>query len=465
MLAEDLLVAVINARRDGLRSEYYHGPEIKNYLRSLRIAFAPTMRQLADIDLLLTDAFMTFGSNLLSGRTDPKALDSDWMLSPRSRDMAAALQQALSQNNIQKALADLAPSYPVYQRTRAALAHYRSLEAAGGWPMIDNGPKLEPGMRSPRVQTLRTYLKITGDLKDSAVGADEYLYDETIIEAVNRFQDRHGLRPDSVLGPRTLAAMNVPVSSRIEQLEFNLERWRWLPEDLGQRYVLVNIPDFKMSVIENGNTVMDSKVVVGMSKRPTPILTADMEYVVFSPYWHVPRTIAVEDKLPVLRKNPYSLRKQGIRVFSGGREVDPGSVNWNAVNKSNFPYTLRQDPGPSNALGSIKFIFPNRHSVYLHDTSSPHLFERMQRTYSSGCVRIETPYALAEYLLRNDPGWTPDAIKKAAGTGRERRVDLPSSITIHMLYWTAWGEEDGSVQFRNDIYDRDPALASALFAI
>jgi murein L,D-transpeptidase YcbB/YkuD len=166
-----------------------------------------------------------------------------------------------------------------------------------------------------------------------------------------------------------------------------------------------------------------------------------------------------------LRKNPYSLRKQGIRVFSGGREVDPGSVNWNAVNKSNFPYTLRQDPGPSNALGSIKFIFPNRHSVYLHDTSSPHLFERMQRTYSSGCVRIETPYALAEYLLRNDPGWTPDAIKKAAGTGRERRVDLPSSITIHMLYWTAWGEEDGSVQFRNDIYDRDPALASALFAI
>jgi murein L,D-transpeptidase YcbB/YkuD len=465
MLAEDLLVAVLNANRDGLRMQYYHGEEIKTQLRSLRIAFAPTVRQLADFDLLLTDTFLTFGSDLLRGRIDPKALDKDWVLSPRSRDMSAVLEQALAQNNIHRTLADLSPTYAGYTRTRAALAHYRSLHAGGGWPVIGGGRKLEPGMHSPRVQELRTRLQISGDLADTLPTADQYLFDDNLVEALRRFQERHGLRPDGVLGPRTLAALNVPVSERIRQLEFNLERWRWLPEDLGQRHVLVNIPNFRMSVIENGREIIGSKVVVGMAKRPTPILTADMQYLVFSPYWHVPRTIAVEDKLPMLRKNPYSLRKQGIRVFSGGREIDPGGIDWNSISKNSFPYSLRQDPGPANALGGIKFMFPNRHSVYLHDTSAPHLFNRVQRTYSSGCVRVETPYELAEYLLRDHSDWTVENIKKASKTGRERRVDLTGSIPVHMLYWTAWSGEDGAVNFRNDIYERDIALSEALLTI
>lgn len=465
LLAEDLLVAVLNAKRDGLRAEYYHGKALTNHLRSLRIAFTPTTRQLADIDLLLSDAFLSFGSDLLSGRTNPKQIDKDWVLTPRSQDLTQVLQQALAQQKVQQALADLSPKHSAYARTRASLAHYRTLETMGGWPVLSNGKKLEAQMRSPRVQELRTRLNISGDLASTVPVTDPFLYDDAVIKAVSHFQERHGLKPDGVLGPRTLAAMNIPISERIRQLEINLERWRWLPEDLGQRHVLVNIPNFKMSVIENDREVIGSKVVVGMSKRPTPVFTADMKYLVLSPYWHVPRTIAVEDKLPVLRKNPYSLRKQGIRVFSNGREIDPGSVNWNSISKSNFPYSMRQDPGPSNALGGIKFMFPNRHSVYLHDTSSPHLFNRVQRTYSSGCVRVEGAYQLAEYLLKGDGNWTRDSIKKASKTRRERRVDLSSSIPVHLLYWTAWTGEDGAVHFRNDIYERDITLENALLTI
>ncbi|MCB1811821.1 MAG: L,D-transpeptidase family protein, partial [Candidatus Competibacteraceae bacterium] len=220
---------------------------------------------------------------------------------------------------------------------------------------------------------------------------------------------------------------------------------------------------YQLRLVEQGEDKLKARVIVGRSKRPTPIFSADMSYLVFSPYWYVPRTIMVEDKLPILRKNPYALRKQGIRIFSGNREIDPGSVNWSNVSKRSFSYSMRQDPGKYNALGDIKFMFPNQHSVYIHDTSSPRLFERDQRAFSSGCVRIDSPVELAEYLLR-DTKWDRDTIVKASQRGRERRVDLQTKVPVYMLYWTSWVDSDGTVQFRDDIYDRDTALAQALFS-
>jgi murein L,D-transpeptidase YcbB/YkuD len=243
-----------------------------------------------------------------------------------------------------------------------------------------------------------------------------------------------------------------------------MERWRWLPEDLGQRHILVNITDFTLSVVENGQRVMNAKVIVGRTERPTPVLTATMSYLVMSPDWNVPPTIALEDKLPVLQKNAYALAKQNIRVFStAGREIDPGQVNWRKVNTSNFAYQFRQDPGPRNALGRIKFIFPNAYSVYLHDTPSRGLFNSTARTFSSGCVRISNPIDLAEYLLKGNPRWNRAAIESASQGKKQRTVPLREQIPVHLFYLTAWVDEDNTVNFRNDIYERDRLLVKALY--
>ncbi len=230
----------------------------------------------------------------------------------------------------------------------------------------------------------------------------------------------------------TLAALNVPVSERIRQIELNLERWRWLPDDFGSRYILVNIPSFKMNVVENGKRVMESKVVVGRQERQTPTFSAKMAYLVMSPKWYVPRSIAVKDKLPQLKRNPYSLARQNIRIFnSAGQQINPGSINWSAVSAGNFNYQLRQDAGPRNALGGIKFMFPNPYNVYLHDTPSRGLFSRNQRTFSSGCIRISNPVELAEYLLKHDPKWNRDTIKTAAASGKQRVVNLPQQVPVY----------------------------------
>jgi murein L,D-transpeptidase YcbB/YkuD len=268
------------------------------------------------------------------------------------------------------------------------------------------------------------------------------------------------LREDGVVGPATLAALNVPVGERVRQIEMNLELWRWLPRDLGQRHIMVNITDYTMSVVEDGREVMGSKVIVGKPSRPTPVFAGEMSYLVLNPYWHVPPTIAVKDKLPKLRRNPYALSRQRIRVFAGGKEINPGRVNWRRVNARNLRYHFRQDPGPRNALGRIKFMFPNRYSVYLHDTPSKYLFNRDNRTFSSGCVRVADPIDLAEYLL-SDSGWSRKAIVSKTRGKRQRRVNLSEKVPVYILYWTAWVDDAGETHFRRDIYEHDKRLAKA----
>jgi len=460
--AEQLLQAVNDSEQHGLRPIFYNFDSFRTALRSIKIAFAPTPRQLSDFDLLLTDTYFQLADHLLSGRLQPTEVERYWKLQPRQTDLVSNLQQALIQRDIADGLATLLSPHPGYARLRQALSEYRELALAGGWPQVATATKLELGKRGIAIQQLRQRLRASDDLTGPAA-IDPNLFDETLLQAVQRFQHRHGLKEDGVVGPKTLGELNVSIAQRIREMELNLERWRWLPEQLGERYIEVNIPAYQLRVVEQGKPVLESRVVVGRSKRPTPVFSADMSYLVFSPYWYVPRTIMVEDKLPILRRSPYALRKQGIRIFSGGREIDPGSVNWSNVSKRNFSYSMRQDPGRRNALGDIKFMFPNQHSVYIHDTSSPRLFERDKRAFSSGCVRTDKPIELAEYLLQNTE-WDRDTILKASKRGRERRIDLPTKIPVHLMYWTAWVDEDGLVQFREDIYQRDIALAQALFA-
>lgn len=467
-VADALLESLREADREGLRTTDYRPTALKERLIDLRRQDTTlTIDQLTDFDLLFTDTFLTYGTHLLSGRLSPRKVDRDWTIPPRSRDLAAVLQEALTHGTVTESLRALKPLNKNYSQLREVRERYQNVEQAGGWPILSDGPNLRQGDQGPRVRALRARLQASGDLAESRGAADKNtpaVFDKAVTEAVRRFQRRHGLQETGVVGPLTRAALNVPVAERIRQVELNMERWRWLPDDFGPRYIVVNIPDFKMDVFENDQRVMESKVVVGRLERQTPIFTADMTYLVLSPRWHIPRSIAVRDKLPQLRRNPQALARQNIQIFnSAGQRVDPGAVDWSAVSARNFNYQLRQEPGPRNALGGVKFMFPNSHNVYLHDTPSRELFSRNQRTFSSGCIRISNPMELAEYLLNHDPKWSQDALKRAAASGRERTVNLPAAVPVYLLYWTAWVDDEGLVHFRDDIYNRDQLMVKALY--
>ena len=266
----------------------------------------------------------------------------------------------------------------------------------------------------------------------------------------------------------TRAELNVSVERRVEQLELNLERWRWLPQDLGRRHIIVNIAAFELEVVEDEAVVLAMRVVVGRPYHNTPVFSDTMRYIVLNPYWEVPRKIAVQEILPRIKRDPSYLAREKLRVFKGwgleAREVDPATVNWSAITPANFPFRLRQDPGPLNALGRVKFVFPNKFNVYLHDTPSRQLFEKTQRDFSHGCIRIQKPIDLAVYLLRQDPRWNRDALLRALDKAVDRSVPLPEPIPIHLLYWTAWADGDGTIQFRPDIYGWDAPLLGAMRA-
>jgi murein L,D-transpeptidase YcbB/YkuD len=268
------------------------------------------------------------------------------------------------------------------------------------------------------------------------------------------------------VGPNTLAALNETVEERLRQIEVNMERWRWLPRSLGDRFIRVNIADFKMELTEAGQRVIDMRVMVGKDYRRTPVFSDIMTYLVINPHWNIPRDLALEDKIPRIRDDPDYLAEHKIRVLSGwgsdAVELDPSTVDWVGITATNFSMRLRQDPGPTNALGRIKFMFPNRFNVYLHDTPSKDLFEHPVRAFSSGCIRLEEPIDLAEYLLRGYPEWTRPAIIAAIETGEEKTLRLLEPIPVHILYCTAWVGDGGEVHFRRDIYGRDKAVADAL---
>ena len=462
-VADDLLKAVGEAEREGLRSSDYGRSQLRKLQAALQQGDGATdAGQLADFDLLFTDTFLTYASNLLSGRLPPRKVDPEWAIKPRSRDLAVVLHEVLSgSGTVGETLHALAPKGRGYVQLREVLQKYRKVEQEGGWPVVSGS--LGSGAQGAQVRNLRARLQASGDLTEGDAGKNP-VYDKAVADAVRRFQKRHGLPETGAVNAATLTALNVPVSRRIRQVELNLERWRWLPDEFGSRYILVNIPSFKMNVIENGKRVMEANVVVGRQERQTPTFTAKMAYLVMSPKWYVPRSIAVKDKLPQLKRNPYALARQNIRIYnSSGQQINPGAINWKAVGEGNFNYQLRQDAGPRNALGGIKFMFPNPYNVYLHDTPTRGLFAQNQRTFSSGCIRISNPVELAEYLLKHDPKWSRQAIQAAAASGKQRVVNLPQQVPVFLLYWTAWVDEDGLAHFRDDIYSRDKPLVRALY--
>ena len=340
-----------------------------------------------------------------------------------------------------------------------ALSQYRQLAAQGGWPQVVVGPTLREDDQNERIPILKKRLVASGDLP--AWASQEDLFEVFLHEAVLRFQTRHGLTADGLVGPKTLRELNVPISERIRQLEASLARCQPLPPLLEQRHILVNIADFTLKLFEDGKLVLAMPVIVGRTYRKTPVFSGLISSLILNPSWNVPHSIATKDLLPKIKKDPDYLNRMHIRVtrdWTLSTEIDPTTIRWARLSRAYFPYRLRQDPGPDNALGRVKFPFPNPYDVYLHDTPAQELFDKDARTFSSGCIRLAKPLELAVYLLQGTPLDSMEALtEEIANEEPQQKVAIPSPIAIHIVYLTAWVDPDGTVQFRPDVYKRNPA--------
>ena len=468
-VADTLARAIKAADAEGLQPRDYHLERIETSLAEIRQILVrnekPEPANIIDLEFLLSDAYLVYAAHLLNGRVNPETLHADeWTIYPSRFNLARHLSTALEGGDVEGSLKGLLPAQQGYGRLKTALVVNRALAERGGWPVIPGDGRLEKGMKNDRVPVLRSRLKVTGDMPAPADATSD-LFDEAVEEAVKRFQLRHGLFDDGIVGTRTLRALNVPVEKRIRQIELNLERWRWLPQNLGNPYIMVNIAGYGLEVVENESPVLTMKIVVGTAFQKTPVFSGKMTYIEMNPFWNVPHSIATEETLKKIRENPDFFTKENMKVFTAGQNgeaVNPASIDWSQLSENNFPYRLRQEPGPRNPLGRIKFMFPNKHSVYLHDTSDPQLFRKERREFSHGCIRIEKPMDMAEFVMRGSKEWPIEKIKAVLKTKETTVANLPKPIPVHILYFTAWGNGDGTVHFLEDIYRRDERLEKAL---
>ena len=469
-LADDLLEEIKNCEKHALIPEYYHYKAIETLINTVRNKHdlpSPMFQDIAaDLDILLTDTFFLFSSHLLYGFVNLEAVHIKGESFNPDIDLAGILNDALKDHTIRKALQNLSPHHQEYLNLQSALKKYRELAAQNEPSGISVGKILRYGVSQERVRALRNRLIFLGDLK-AAETQNPTFFDHDLEKAVKRFQFRHGLTADGIAGEQTVAAMNVSVRTRLRQIEFNMERWRWLPRDLGTKYILVNIANSKLSVVEHNRPIMEMRVVVGKRFRKTPVFSGKMLYLVINPYWNVPTKLALRDLAPKVCSDPGYLAARNIKVYKNWQhdspEIDPALINWcTLTRKSYFPYKLQQTSGPYNPLGKIKFIFPNKYAVYLHDTPDKSLFDKTLRYFSHGCIRVEKPYLLAEFLLKSNPRWTKEAFLNLLESSTRKNVSLNEQIPVYITYITAWEDRNGVVHFLNDVYKQDRILYTAL---
>lgn len=378
--------------------------------------------------------------------------------------ITANLSKALPGDIWDAFLLAICPPHKPYQALAKGLDRYTTIQRLGGWPDIAQGDKLSAGMRDPRVPVLRKRLVISGDMGLAQLSVDE-IFDEALAAGVRQFQRRHGLNVDGVVGPKTFGELHVSVRSRITQIKLNMARWHNMPAQLGHRYLLVNIPGYRLDMVQDHHVVQSMRAIVGKNERPTPVMSSMLTYLEINPFWNIPQKIARKDILPKIHNDPQFLLRQKIQVFDSWKKdaptLDPLSIAWQKYSEAYFPFRLRQAPAPANALGQLKFMFPNRFSVYIHDTPAKSLFNRTDRNFSSGCVRIEKPMGLAAYLL-DGQHWDRQKIAAKMQSRRREVVVLKNPIAVHLVYLTAWGDENESVYFYKDVYGRDPQFRSAL---
>ena len=432
-----LLTALANADSEAFRLDAFPLADLSRSLGAVQ-ADKPTADQLADADVLLSAAFTAFGEQLLTGQQKPESFGQAWHINPLEEHVDSALALTLREDDLAAGLARMRPQDPGYDSLRMQLGVLRQALASGGWPKIRTGRTLGRGDEdSPRVSALRARLRAEGYLPDSASMSGAY--DRALSAAVSDFQTHHNLDATGRLNGETVDALNVPLEYRLAQIAANMERYRWMPRSLGDRYILVNVPQFKLTAFDSGVKSLEMKVIVGKDyeDKATPVFSDSMQFVIFRPYWNVTPAIAAKEIFP---KGPEFLAANDMEVYNDhGREA------------------VRQRPGPRNALGYVKFMFPNDFNIYLHDTPNHELFKKDVRAFSHGCIRLEKPAELAQWVL----GWTPERVEAAMHGSNNNEVNLPSKIPVYIVYFTTF-VDGGRIFYGNDLYDRDSKLVTQI---
>jgi murein L,D-transpeptidase YcbB/YkuD len=442
-----LISAIEGLRAHGLTPTDYH-------LEELVLAANPQER-----DWIATDAWMSAAAHMLYGKLNPVSIEPDWTAARREADLAAVLAYALETGTIATSLEQLAPVQPAYGALKDELAALRK-DAGKPISKVSEGPALKSGMTGPRVVELQARLVQLGLLEEAqATGT----MDADTVNAVETFQTAENLDADGVVGAASIRALNRGPQTRIQQVRVNMERWRWLPGDLGQKHLRANIAGFDVTAYENGEPQRTHLTIVGKPYRRTPVFSDQIEYIVFNPWWETPPSLARADKLPMFKKDPGSVSRLGFQVLDrSGQPVNASTIDWNAIPVGTMPYRIRQAPGPQNALGQVKIMFPNPHNVYLHDTPTRGLFAQRQRAFSSGCLRTQDPIGLSEWLLKDTPGWDRAKIDTAVASAKETRANLAAKVPVHILYFTAVKDEAGGIRYLDDIYARDSHVLTGL---
>ncbi|MET4072930.1 L,D-transpeptidase family protein [Hymenobacter sp. UYCo722] len=481
--AKNILAIISKAADEGLNPKDYQIKDVSKMLAELEKVRDDSVRRNAlerQVDIALTGTYLKWANDYYRGIANPRdKKDTSWMVKPNKIKLNKALATFLGERKSRYNYYEFAPLHPEYAQLKKALATYRAQERTGGWPILPANTVLKPGQYSPAVAALRKRLPngadepmasapVTAGAKPGQPAAVAALtYDPKLEMAVKQFQEDAGLKADGIVRGETLKQLNVPIGTRIDQLILNMERWRWLPKKFEPNYLLVNIPEYTLHVVEENKEAFNMRVIVGKVLHETPVFSDKMEYVVLAPYWNVPFSIIENELRDKLTANPGYLDRLDMEVVKGygskATVIDPASVDWANVTKETFKYTLRRRPGPKNDLGNVKFIFPNSNDIYLHDTPHDELFSQSSRSFSHGCVRLAEPMKLAAYLLRNRPEWDKQTILDTIATHREKYITLKEKLPVYLVYFTAWADASGHPHFRDDIYGLDKKLAREYF--
>lgn len=460
---DQFLAAIWKSYDEGFDPLEYNLVEILELLGNDPVGQDPA--RAACLDMLLTDAYIRLASHTLYGREDPAIHHPEWKIGyvTGSEDLVDYFEKALAYPSLPLVVDSWKVRYVYYERLKKSLATYRSIRARGGWRRLPEGSPLTMGASGPWVLALRR--RLATEYPGLGLSLKNPLFDAELSRAVRHFQARHSIRQDGTAGRETLVALNVPVEDRIDQIRINLERCRWVLRNLGDLFVLVDIVGFNVCVQKNGKVVWSGRAQVGMPYRDTPLLRSEITYVELNPLWTIPPTVRDEDVLPEVKKDLSYLKKHNIEIIDReglGFVTSPKEVQWALYPGEPFPYRLVQKPGADNPLGRIKIIFPNKQRVFLHDTPSKFLFDRGERTFSSGCIRVERPFELASLLFPNFCGWTPKKLKRAANNGLTCKLDLPIPVPILVTYLTVVVDQKGVPTFRKDLYGHDPLMIDEL---
>lgn len=461
--AADAINALNTARQHGFSPDDYGTGDLlalSQTVESIDKKSPERLKRVAEFDVRMSAALLAFGRDVAVGRTTPKLADGSWKVRRTAPDYVATFANAI--DDPLAWIESLRPPHAEYAALQKALDDLHGQHEKGGWTAVPAGV-MKIGSSGAGVIALRKRLAASGQVPPAGDGAKDGVsprFDRELEAAVKSFQELHGMKATGVVDAATTTALNVTLDARMRQVALNLQRWRWMPDEFGARYLIVNIPSFTLAARENNKTVMDIRVVVGKPGHNTPIFSDDMETVVLSPYWNIPDSIAEGETAPAMATDPNYLAKQNIEVLrvSGGKTemVNPKDVDWDATGGDALKgLVFRQRPGAKNALGHVKFLFPNSYNVYLHDTPADALFAKPGRAFSHGCVRVEEPEKLAKYVLRDRPEWDEATLFAAMKSGDEKHVKLKQQIPVHIVYFTSWVDEKGGLHFQPDIYGYD----------